>query len=338
MRHPNGYGTVAKLPGKRRNPFVVRKTKGWDERGYPVYETIGYYPTREAGLIALARYNDDPWNVSQGKITFEELYALWEEKRAPKLGESNRQSLKSAFRHCSKLLKMRYKEIKASHMQDVVDGCGRGYSTQGAIKNLFGHLDRFALELDVVSRRYSDLVTSAPVPETTRKPFTEDEISRLWGMSGEPWVDSVLVFLYTGFRISELLGLRAEDVDLAAMTIKGGTKSKAGRDRLVPIHPRIAEFVRRRVSEGGERLFSHEGRKVGVKQYYAFWKAIMARAGASHTVHEARHTFRSRLDGAGANKRCIDLIMGHKSKDVGERVYTHKTIQELREAVELITR
>ncbi|GHV41641.1 hypothetical protein FACS189490_08950 [Clostridia bacterium] len=63
----------------------------------------------------------------------------------------------------------------------------------------------------------------------------------------------------------------------------------------------------------------------------------MERIGATHTVHETRHTFRSRLDSAGANKRCIDLIMGHKSLDVGERVYTHKTIEELKIAVELIT-
>lgn len=39
---------------------------------------------------------------------------------------------------------------------------------------------------------------------------------------------------------------------------------------------------------------------------------------------------------AGANKGCIDLMMGHKSKEVGERIYTHKTIQELKDAIELI--
>jgi hypothetical protein len=38
------------------------------------------------------------------------------------------------------------------------------------------------------------------------------------------------------------------------------------------------------------------------------------------------------------NKVCIDLMMGHKSKEVGERVYTHKTVQELKDAIELITR
>lgn len=56
-----------------------------------------------------------------------------------------------------------------------------------------------------------------------------------------------------------------------------------------------------------------------------------------HTPHECRHTFRSRLDTAGANSVCIDRIMGHASKGTGERIYTHKTIQELKNAIELIT-
>lgn len=55
-----------------------------------------------------------------------------------------------------------------------------------------------------------------------------------------------------------------------------------------------------------------------------------------HTLHECRHTFSSRLDSHGANKVCIDLLMGHKSKDTGERVYTHKTIEELKGAICLL--
>lgn len=338
MKHPNGYGTVAKLSGNRRNPFVVRKTLEWNDKGHPVYLTIGYYPTREAGLIALAQYNNEPWNISQEKTTLEELFKLWEDKKSHKLGTSNRQSLKSAFNHCSKLFKMKYKEIRSYQMQDVIDGCGKGYSTQAAIKNLFGHLDRFALELDLVNRCYSELLTSEPIPETTKVPFTDNEINALWKISGEPWIDSILVFLYTGFRISELLDVRSENVDLDAGTIKGGTKTRAGKDRIVPIHSLIAPLVATRLLTGGEYLFTHNGKKVSTSQYYTFWGDCMKRINAEHTVHETRHTFRSRLDSAGANKRCIDLIMGHKSKDVGERVYTHKTIQELKEAIELITR
>jgi len=69
----------------------------------------------------------------------------------------------------------------------------------------------------------------------------------------------------------------------------------------------------------------------------SFWGEVMEVATLQHTPHDCRHTFRSRLDSVGANKRCIDLMMGHKSKDVGERVYTHKTLDELRVAIELLT-
>lgn len=337
MKHPNGYGTVAKLSGNRRNPFVVRKTKGWDDKGYPIYDVIGYYPTREAGLIALAQYNNDPWNIDQNKMTLEELFALWKEKKAPKLGLGNRKALQSAFKHCSRLFKTKYRDIRSYQMQACIDECGRGYSTESAIKTLFRHLDRFALEMDLVNRCYSDLLTSAPIPETSKTPFTDDEVNKLWTMLDEPWVDSVLIFMYTGFRIAELLDIRSENVNLENGTMQGGTKTKAGKDRIVPIHSRIIPLVTARLNQGGEYLFTHNGQKVGRDKYYSVWADIMDVCGMEHTPHECRHTFRSRLDSAGANKRCIDLIMGHKSKDVGERVYTHKTVQELKEAIELIT-
>jgi integrase len=185
-------------------------------------------------------------------------------------------------------------------MQECIDACGRGYATQGAIKSLLRHLDRFALELDVVSKCYAGLLTSEPAPETTKTPFTEDEIARLWGLQAAPWVDSVLVYLYTGFRLSELLAVKCEDVDLQQRTIKGGAKTKAGKNRLVPIHTRILPLVQARM--GGEFLFEHNSRPVTPRQYYEFWAAAMGRAQMCHTVHETRHPVRSRLDSAGAKE------------------------------------
>ena len=336
MRNPNGFGTVAKLSGNRRNPYVARKTKGFNEKGHPIYKTVGYYATREEGMIALAIYNNDPWDIDRAKTTFADLYELWKERKAVKLGKSNRQSLFAAYKHCAPLHNMKYKSIKSYHMQDCIDDCGCGYSTQGAIKSLFRHLDKFALELDITTRRYSELITSAPVPETNKSPFTYEEIKRIWSIAEFPWVDSILVFLYTGFRISELLDLKISNVDLEQATIRGGTKTRAGKDRIVPIHSRILPIIQKRVSSGGEYLFGDNVSKVSTTQYYKYWNEIMQTLNIKHTPHECRHTFRSHLDSAGANKRCIDLIMGHKSKDVGERVYTHKTVQELKDAIELL--
>mgnify|MGYP002229668670 CR=1 FL=1 len=185
-------------------------------------------------LILLAQYNNDPWDIKTDKITLEELYTLWLEKRAVKLGASNRSSLKSAYKHCSKLANTNYKQIKSYQMQDCIDSCGKGYSTQGAIKNLWGHLDRFAMELDIIMKCNSNLLTSEPIPETTKEVFTDKEISRLWENQNLPWVDSILFFIYTGFRISEMLSLRTANVDLKEWTMRGGVKTEAGRTGLFP--------------------------------------------------------------------------------------------------------
>ncbi|MCL2401384.1 MAG: tyrosine-type recombinase/integrase, partial [Oscillospiraceae bacterium] len=88
-----------------------------------------------------------------------------------------------------------------------------------------------------------------------------------------------------------------------------------------------------RMQEDGE----YKGNQCGNTTYRVFWREIMEAAKLQHTPHECRHSFRSRLDSVGANKRCIDLMMGHKSNDVGERVYTHKTLDELKAAIELVT-
>jgi hypothetical protein len=262
MKHPNGYGTCAKLSGNRRNPFVVRKTKGWDERGYPIYETIGYFPTREAGLIALAAYNSSPYDVDGAKITMKELYGKFLTNGAGKLSASTVGSLKAAYKHCNRVHAMKYKDIRAFHMQDCIDSCGRGYSTQGAIKNLFNHLDRYALGLDIVSKNYSQLTTAEPIPETSKKPFADEEVAALWGIAPEPWVDTVLIFLYSGWRISELLGMKKADVDIDAGTMKGGVKTKTGKNRIVPIHSKVFDFVKRRYDEASEYLIEYNGKPV----------------------------------------------------------------------------
>ncbi len=223
-------------------------------------------------------------------------------------------------------------------MQDCIDSCGKGYSTQGAIKNLWGHLDKFAMELDIVNKCYSDLLTSDPIPETTKEVFTNEEIQIVWDNQNIPWADSLLFFLYTGFRISEMLAIRIENVNLTEQTIQGGTKTAAGKNRIVPIHSKILSIVQKRFEQSkGGYLFEYNHKKMNETQYRVFWAELMKTLNMNHTPHECRHTFRSRLDSAGANKVCIDRLMGHKSKGTGERVYTHKNIEELRLNIELIT-
>lgn len=339
MKNPNGYGSVVKLSGNRRKPYCVRKTSGWNEKGHPIYKVIGYYAERQEAMIALAEYNRNPFDIDLAKITMKELFEKWSTRDFGKMSKSSKSSHKSAFRHAAPLHNMPYKNIKAYQMQEIIDGCGCGYSTQGAIKNLFAQLDKFAMELDVITKCNSTLISAAPISPSTKIPFTEDEINSVWKIyeQKQEWVDSVLFFLYTGFRISEMIKLKISDIDLENSTMTGGIKTAAGKDRVVPIHSKIQQIVQERVEQSKSGyLFEYNGNKLSLSQYYILWGGIMRQLQMQHTPHECRHTFRSRLDSAGANKKCIDLLMGHTSKDVGERVYTHKTLDELKDTINLL--
>ena len=192
--------------------------------------------------------------------------------------------------------------------------------------------------MDIINKMYSQLTTAPAILETKKEPFTKEQIKALWNIKDKPYVDTVLILMYTGMRINELLTLKADNIDLINKTITGGSKTSAGKGRIIPIHPRIFDFVKLLTENGKSYLVPDKNNKKMTPQiYYHHWKNVMTQIGAENkTPHECRHTFRSLLDSAKANKRCIDMLMGHKTGDVGERIYTHKTLNELRETIDLL--
>lgn len=332
MKNPNRYGTVTKLSGNRRRPYIVKEGISGQQK------SIGYAATREEALIMLAEYNNSPWDIGKNKVTFSELFNAYVKKRFEKLGNSTKKALNAAYKKCSDLYDVEYSSIRAYQMQNCIDRCEGGSSTKAAVKNLFYHMDRFAYELDIISKRYSDLLTCPSAPESNKQIFTDSEVNILWGNIETNGVDSVIFLLYTGFRITEMLLLKVEDVNIEQGTIKGGIKTAAGKNRLVPIHSKIADIVKKHMEQSQSGyLFEYNCRKYSENAYRKLWEYIMQEFNMNHTPHECRHTFRSRLDSAGANSVCIDRIMGHASSGTGERIYTHKTIQELKNTIELIT-
>ena len=270
-RNPNGYGCVTKLSGNRSKPWVIKVTV-YDEEGHGKQVPIDYAETEEKANIILAQYNNNLWNIDRNKVTLVELYNRWAKIKLPKLGKSNQNSMKSAFKHCQKYYGVKYRNLRAYQMQDCIDNCGRGYSTQSSIKSLWGHLDQFAFECDIIDKMYSQLTTAPPVPETKRTPFTDQQISNLWKISGEPWVDTVLIYLYTGFRLNELLNMKTEQVNMTEEYFQGGIKSASGKGRIVPIHPRIKPLVQALVDQGNQYLFTYEGKKFSPTNYYRCWR------------------------------------------------------------------
>lgn len=345
MRNPNGYGTVVKLSGNRRRPYEVRVNTRMDERNYPVYDVLGRFAERTEAMIALAKYNEDPYDLKLNNLTFEDVYKKWYEhkyeKGKKKYSESTRQCTRSAFSKCASLHKMKFKDIRTLHMQEILDDYSLSHAYMEHIKSLFNQLYQYALEYDIVQKDYSAFAKiTKEDDDTPGVPFSREELSALWQHKDLPFVDSVLIFIYTGWRISELLPMKREQIDLDARTMTGGVKTAAGKNRIVPIHPAIYDMIARRMADGYPVLFGLDGKPVKSQgEYRRCFAQALKDAGIQtiHTPHDCRHTFATLLNNAGANPVSVKRLMGHTSgNDVTEKVYTHKDIDELRKAVELI--
>jgi hypothetical protein len=143
MRNPNGFGNITKLSGKRRNPWRVRKTLRWEVdpatgKQKQIFQNIGYYPTRAAAIEALSDFNTNPYDVSNN-ISFSDIYEKWSASNYSTMSGTNISGYKAAYALCEPLYDMKFTEIKTSHLQGVVDNCGKlsePAKTQSFIKSI----------------------------------------------------------------------------------------------------------------------------------------------------------------------------------------------------------
>lgn len=91
MRRANGTGNIYKMKGgKRRKPWRVRVTVGWElnpktGRCKQNLKTLGYYASRAEAEAALVAYQECPYDLNTKDITFKELYEQWTEDYFKKL-------------------------------------------------------------------------------------------------------------------------------------------------------------------------------------------------------------------------------------------------------------
>ena len=266
LRNANGYGSVVKLSGNRRRPFEVRVNTHMDERYYPVYDVLGRFSTREEGMIALAEYNRSPYSISDREITFSHLYEKFYQYKYEYSGKtysrSSRDCTKSAYKYCSALYGLTYSRLRADDFRRILGqtnskGSPLSHALQEHIKNLFTQMDKYALQNDIIEKGYSSFAAiTVPEDDMPGIPFTADELQILWKNKDVPWVDNILIYIYSGWRILELILMPKENIDLKEGTFKGGLKTAAGKNRIVPIHSKIRSFVEHRLDTNKGILFS----------------------------------------------------------------------------------
>lgn len=334
MRHPNGYGSIVKLSGKRRRPYAVRITAGWTDEGKQKFKYISYHEKKTDAIMALAEFNRNPHDIDAARITFAEVYERWSEKEFRTLSDSSVKGYRSAYKHCEPLYSKVFKELRKAHLQAIVDGISAP-SMAEMTKYLFLKSYKFALENDIVEKNYAEFV-KLPKKNAPKKklPFSEQEKTALWeNVNTVKNADIALILLYTGMRIGELLDMKKENVHLSERYMIGGSKTEAGKNRVIPIHERIAPLIEKRMTDSEWLFINKRGSKMQYSPFMKYhWPNLMEVIQAEHSPHDTRHTFISEMDRLGTNSIILKRIVGHADSNITEH-YTHKYILELIEAV-----
>lgn len=340
MKLPNGYGSVYKLSGKRRKPWVARKTVGWKDNAQPIYEYLGYYEKREMALQALTSYNMDPYDLANRQLTFSDVYELWVKQKYTDHDKKVKNGYAAAYKACSDLYEMLFTDIRTAHMQKVLNEWDIGYPSKKNMRIVFGQLFDFAMQNDIVKKDYAEYVT-LEMPdeegEAKHKPFTKEELDTLWENAADKAAQIVLIYCYSGMRPTEFVKIKTEDVFLEDRYMIGGIKTKNSKNRAIPIAEKIYKFIENFYNPDNEFLLTdYDGALTYDRLNWRYWKPLMQKLDMNHLPHDGRHTCTTLLDNAGVNKTVIKKILGHAGHGMTEKVYTHKTIDQLVEAINLI--
>ena len=173
---------------------------------------------------------------------------------------------------------------------------------------------------------------------------------------GKTRMYGILICLYTGLRIGELLALEWTDVDFARREInvnktsfevvdKEGIFRRITGDpktyssvRVVPVPralvPALTEMRRR---ESGRFVVSSGDRPTAIRSYQRSFEALLRRLGIGHKgFHALRHTFATRALEAGMDVKTLSEILGHKNANVTLQRYAHSMPEHKREMMDRV--
>lgn len=282
---------------------------------------------------------------------------------AKHLSHSSRCAAAAASRKLAPLLDRTMDEISIMDLQNLVNRTAEaGYSRSAVtdLVTLIRQIYRFAYPRELCSREYGKyVVMPSTVEETHHQDFTDEELRILWKHREDPVINMILIMCYSGFRIgefdpaNEMKTVISEDGRTGYF--QGGMKTRAGKNRIVPIHSAILPLVKKILNRQGQPVFFCGKSK---DRFRDDMKTVLTRIGIDtvtrrdtlinlqtdvvrenryHTPHSCRHTFSRLCESYGVNEADRRRMLGHSfGNDVTNGVYGHRTVRELAIEIEKI--
>ena len=215
----------------------------------------------------------------------------------------------------------------------------------------------YAVEHEIVTINYGrafdipdDVLAEKATALVPHIPFTDEEIQVLWdNVDKVPYVDWILIQYYMGWRPQELATLRLDEIHLDQWYMQAGMKTDAGKQRIVPIHTKIRNLVKKNydfaLSIGSEYLLNDKGQthsgswKLTYDKYATRYGKVISqlKLNPAHRPHDPRITFVTKCKKANVDEYAIKEMVGHSIKDITESTYTVRDLEWLRSDLEKLS-
>ena len=327
LKRANGLGSVYKLQGRRRKPWAAAKSGTF----------IGCYATKTEALEALEKLSGV--NISeQYNMTFAQVFEKWKAEHYREIGTAGVEAYDNSYRIAASLHDKKFRSLRTSDFQAVIDeNSKRSRSTLSKYKQLFTQMSNWAVREELISTNFARFVKLPDEGEKKEKEiFTDAEIKKL-EKDGSDAARIILMLIYTGMRIGELFSLPLKNYHKTYVI--GGEKTKAGRNRVIPIMtPGMPHFEHFALLATGDLLLSgYTGQKVPRnfrnRDYYKLLEKLKIE---KKTPHATRHTFASIAMKAGVKPEYLQKVLGHASYQTTADTYIHSNLDELVAAIQSI--
>lgn len=214
-----------------------------------------------------------------------------------------------------------------------------------------------AYDLGYSKSYYASSIQRPRVAETEVKCFSVDEqkkIEKAVLESGKLKMLGIIIALYTGVRIGELLALEWSCIDMQKRTItikstcyegkdkdgkytKTTDTTKSQRSRIIPFPKQLLPILKKLKSEGHSRFVIENGKReqMSVRSYQRSFELLIDKLGISKfSFHALRHTFATRALESGMDVKTLSEILGHKSATVTLNRYAHSMMEHKKHSMD----
>lgn len=273
-------------------------------------------------------------------------YLLFEKKYSKNTIVSYKEDLIKLFNYCESK-KIKINKISKNEIQEYIRFINKDLNSSTTSRNistLKSFYKYLLLDKEITQNPMSD-INNPKMKKKLPKVLTEEEVDRLLDINLQTDFDyrnkAMLELMYSsGLRVSELINLKVNDIDLQQELVR--IFGKGSKERIIPLNEYAVSALNDYMNDHRANLFKHgyndylflnnHGLPMTRQGFFKNLKKIALEKGieTDFSPHTLRHSFATHLLKHGADLRSIQELLGH-SDISSTQIYTHITNEKLKE-------